>query len=525
MKKSKLYLNRNFMIDRVDRRLFSSFIENGEMVDKLMYDPNHPTANANGMRQDTIDLIKELKIPMLRVSGNHNSAYNWKEGIGPREEREPRFDPAWERIDSNQVGLDEYDQWAKEIGAEVMPGVNLGTGTPNDARDMIEYTNHKGGSRYSNLRIKHGHQEPYNYKMWCLGNELDGDWQMGYQPIDHYPLKAEQAARMMKAIDPSIKAVVVGSSNSGMHTFIDWEYKTLMQAPELFDYVALHTYYGNHDDEIKDFLSQTIDLDQFIRGVAGVCEAVESKVRLDKKFYISVDEWNVSRHATYNFPYHTYNEKRLSVFPPYDMMDVLMVAMQLMTMINHSDRVKVACLSLITSLVWARTSYDVLKTTCYYPFQLMNRMSDGYALRQTLETEYYASKYYASVPMIETASILNDQGEIVVFAVSRNTDDAMELDIEASGFGEGLRVVSHTEIHDDDPHAINSVENPYRVVPKEVAVPEKGTSVTLKPLSFNVLVLRPESVSKDGADFAKLQEAGRPTEYISPEFSYIPRPI
>lgn len=373
-----------------------------------------------------------------------------------------------------------------------------------------------GGSRYSNLRISHGHEKPYNYKLWCLGNELDGHWQMGHQPIDFYPLKAEQAARMMKAVDPEIETVIVGSSSSGMPTFIEWEYRTLMQAPELFDYVAIHTYYGNHDDEGKDFLSQTLDLDQFIRGVAGVCQAVESKLRLDKKFYISVDEWNVSRHATYNFPYYTYNEKRLPVFPPYDMLDVLMVALQLITMINHSDRVKVACLSLITSLVWARTSYDVLKTTCFYPFQLMNQMSDGYALRQTIDTEYYASKYYASVPMIETASVLTDSGDVVVFAVSRDGENETELDIEATGFGTNMHVKSHVEMYHENPHAINSVEDPFCVIPHERNVPETGTAVVLKPHSFNVLVLSPEKVNEAGMDLERIQEAGRPTAYISP---------
>lgn len=142
MKRTKLFLNRNFIIDRVDRRLFSTFIENGEMVDNLIYAPNHPKADTEGIRQDTVELLKQLGTPMVRVSGNQHSAYEWKDGIGPKELRQPRFNPAWRRIDHNQIVLDEYDRWAKSIGAEVMPGVNLGTGTPDDARDLIEYTNH-----------------------------------------------------------------------------------------------------------------------------------------------------------------------------------------------------------------------------------------------------------------------------------------------------------------------------------------------------------------------------------------------
>lgn len=332
--------------------------------------------------------------------------------------------------------------------------------------------------------------------------------------MDCYPLKAEQAARLMKAIDPEIETVAVGSSTSGMPTFGEWEYRTLMQAPELFDYVAIHTYYGNHDDACGDFLSQTIDLDLFIRGVVGVMETVEAKMRLDKKFYVSVDEWNVSRHATYNFPYHTYNEERLSTFPPYSMLDVLMVALQLITMLNHCDRVKMACLSLITSLVWARTSYDVLKTAVYYPFQLINRRSRGYALRQTLETGYYESKYYKSVPLVETASILGDDGRVTVFAVSRDTEEDTRLELLLSGFGEGAKVAEHLVIQHDDPQAINSVEDPFQVVPREVPV-EGEDFVTLKPLSFNVITLE-TGESGPAVDFEKLQTPGRPTPFISP---------
>ncbi len=517
MKKSRLFLNRNFVVGRVDRRLFSSFLENGEMVDGLMYSPSHPTANRDGMRQDVIELLKELHIPMLRVSGNHNSCYDWKDGIGPKEQRVPRLDCAWGRIDHNQVGLDEYDKWAEAIGARVMPCVNLGTGTPSDARDMIEYTNHPGGSRYSDLRIQHGHGEPYDYKLWCLGNELDGHWQMGYQPVDCYPLKAEQAARMMKVIDPDIKLVAVGSSTSGMPTFIDWEYKTLMQAPELFDYVAIHTYYGNHDDTPGDFLSQTIDLDFFIRGVVGVFESVEAKLRLDKKFYLSVDEWNVSRHATYNYPYHTYNEKRLPVFPPYSMLDVLMAAQQLMIMINHSDRVKVACLSLITSLVWDRTmEYNVLKTAIYYPFQIMNALSDGYTLRQTLETDYYESKYYRSVPMVESASVLQDNGDIVVFATNRSEEE-MELELVLSDFGQGIHIGKHIVIHHENPNAVNTAADPFQVVPKEKEIPADGMSVLLEPYSFHTIVVHADRPNeKDAAALDAIKEAGKPTPFIAP---------
>lgn len=515
MGKARLFLDRNFIIDKVDRRIFSSFLENGEMVEHILHDPDHPTANADGMRQDAIALLKELHVPMLRApGGNILSCYDWLSGTGPREQRIPRYDCAWGRIDSNQVGLDEYDRLAKELGAEVMPAVNLGTGTPNDARNMIEYTNHPGGSQFSDLRIKHGHEEPYNYKLWCLGNELDGSWQMGRQTPETYPLIAEQAATLMKAVDPEIEVVAVGSSHSGMPTYIEWEYKTLMQAPQLIDYVALHTYYGNHDDSYADFLSQTIDLDIFIRGVIGVFESVEAKLRLDKKFYISVDEWNVSHHPTYNFPFHTYNEERLPVFPPYSTLDALMVALQLIVMLNHADRVKVACLSLLTSLIWARSSYDVLKTVAYYPFQLMSSMATGHVLRQTLETEHYSSKYYASVPVVESASVLNENGQIVIFAVNRDGASSTELELHCHGFGDRLQVIRHIEIQNDDPEAVNTVEHPNTVIPTEV--PCSGTlSAVLKPFSFNILVVETAAGKTDGVDYEKLQEAGKPTTYIS----------
>jgi len=516
MSQARLFLNPNFRIDEIDPRIFGSFIESGSYVRGLIYNPSHPEADERGMRKDTMALLKELGSPVLRVGGCYSGNYDWKEGIGPQEDRIPRFDPSWEEIDDNKIGLDEYDRFAKAIGAEVMPTVNLGTVPLEDVRSQIEYTNNIGGSKYSDLRIRSGHPEPYGYKVWYLGNELDGRWQVGGQMSpDIHAWKSGQAAIMMNRIDPTIKIAAVGSSHSGMPHFCEWEYKVLMQNPRLFDYISIHTYYGNHDDSIEDFLSQSLDMEAFIRGTAGVLEAVEAKKRIDKKYAISMDEWNVSFHQTAGFPRHTYNEKRLPMYPPYSAQDVPLFSQMIMTLINHADRVKIACVSLITSLIWDRTEkHEILKTPVYHVFKTMNDRSRGYALQQSLETEYYSSKYYHSVPFLETASVLHEDGSLTVFAASKEQKETIDLELCLSGFGESAEVTEHVVIRNADPHAINTVEHPDRVAPVVLKTHEDVAKISIPPLSFNAITVSFDKNTKPMVDFGKIGKAGRPANYI-----------
>jgi alpha-N-arabinofuranosidase len=178
MNSATLHLLPTQTVADVPDRLFGSFVEHlGRCVYGGIYEPGHPAADADGHRQDVIELTKELGINVVRYpGGNFVSAYRWEDGVGPREKRPRRLDPAWGTVESNQYGTNEFMQWCKLAGVEPMMAVNLGTRSVQEALDLVEYCNHPSGSAFSDLRRSHGHADPHNVRMWCLGNEMDGSW-------------------------------------------------------------------------------------------------------------------------------------------------------------------------------------------------------------------------------------------------------------------------------------------------------------------------------------------------------------
>ena len=279
MKKASLILDRNYVVGPVDRRLFGSFIEHlGRAVYGGIYEPGHPEADEQGFRRDVLSLVKRLNVPVVRYpGGNFVSGFRWEDSVGPRENRPKRLDLAWMTTETNEVGIHEFADWAKKADTEIMYAVNLGTRGPDDARNVVEYLNHPSGSLYSDMRIKNGRRDPFGVKLFCLGNEMDGPWQMGAKTAEEYARTACEAAKLMKWVDPSIELVACGSSSSRMPTFGDWEYRVLSECYDHVDYVSLHRYYGNPDGNTEDFLASTMDLDEFIKTVFSICDAVKGK--------------------------------------------------------------------------------------------------------------------------------------------------------------------------------------------------------------------------------------------------------
>ena len=220
MKQAKMIISKDFIVGEIDKRMYGSFIEHlGRAIYGGIYEPTHPLADEKGFRKDVIDLVKELQVPIVRYpGGNFVSGYNWEDGVGPVQNRPRRTELAWRTIETNEVGVNEFVEWADRVGAEVMMAVNLGTRGPDEARNLVEYCNHPGGSYYSDLRKSHGFEKPHNIKIWCLGNEMDGPWQIGHKTADEYGRIAWETAKVMKWIDPPIELVACGSSNSSMPT-------------------------------------------------------------------------------------------------------------------------------------------------------------------------------------------------------------------------------------------------------------------------------------------------------------------
>lgn len=496
--KAKIRVNSHDVLSDIDDRLYSSFIEHmGRAVYGGIYDPNHPTADEHGFRDDVKALVKDLKVPMIRYpGGNFLSGYNWEDGIGPREERPTRLDLAWKTVETNEVGLHEFMDWATDVGSEVMMGVNLGTRGMDAARNIVEYCNYPGGTYWSDLRQKNGQKEPFKIKTWCLGNEMDGPWQIGAKTADEYGRLACETAKVMKWVDDSIELVASGTSISTMPTFGSWEQTVLDHTYEHVDYLSLHMYYGNAENDISNYLAKSLDMDRFIKGVVAICDSIKAKKRSKKTLSLSFDEWNIWYHTLDSDEnIEPWQVARPLLEDIYNFEDALVVGCLLITLLKNSDRVKIACLAQLVNVIapiMTETGGDVWKQTIYYPFQQVSTLGRGEVLVTEAQAPKYDSKEFSDVPYLESVVTINKaQNEVVIFAVNRHLEEFMELDFDLGDI-EVSEGIEFSELTGFDLKQTNTIT-------KRDVQPKVSTSYTidgnkgnaqLKPLSWNVIRLK-----------------------------------
>ncbi|MDQ2798714.1 MAG: alpha-N-arabinofuranosidase, partial [Armatimonadota bacterium] len=374
MQTAKVTVHPDFQVGEIDPRIFGSFIEHlGRAVYGGIYEPGHPTADAQGFRQDVLGMVRELRVPIVRYpGGNFVSGYNWEDGVGPAAERPQRLDLAWHVRETNAFGTNEFADWAKLAGADVMMAVNLGTRGADAARNLVEYCNHPGGTAWSDLRVRHGCREPHQIKTWCLGNEMDGPWQICSKTADEYGRIACEAAKVMKWVDPTIELVVCGSSGSGMPTFPAWEATVLEHTYEHVEYISMHTYYGNRDGDLGNYLARSLDMDNFIRTVVATCDYVKSKKRGKKDINISFDEWNVWYHSdAADAAMERWQIAPSQLEDIYTFEDALVVGLMLITLLRHADRVKIACLAQLVNVIapiMTASGGPAWRQSIFYPF-------------------------------------------------------------------------------------------------------------------------------------------------------------
>ena len=498
MKKASIILDRDFQIGRIDHRLFGSFIEHlGRAVYGGIYEPDHPMADESGFRTDVMEAVRKLNVPLVRYpGGNFVSGFHWEDSVGPRENRPKRLDLAWFTTETNEVGLHEFAQWAEKVNSEIMYAVNLGTRGPQQARDIVEYANHKGNSRFSDMRIANGRKEPFNIKLWCLGNEMDGPWQMGQKTAYEYGRIANEAAKMMKWVDPSIELVACGSSSSEMPTFGDWELTMLSECYENIDYVSLHRYYGNPTGDTAGFLARTMDMDDFIRSVVSICDAVRGKKHSKKQIHLSFDEWNVWYHSREQdeeiWKCGKWNRALPLLEDIYNFEDALLAGSMLITLMRNADRVKIACLAQLVNVIapiMTRNQGGCWAQTIYYPFMHASRYGRGTALQAIVDSPVYDCSDYENVPILDAVAVAGDDGSLTLFCVNRDLTDAVCVSVDLRSFGD-LHMKEHLVLHHDNVHAFNSEENPKEVIPFLInPVPCDGgkADIILPALSWNVI--------------------------------------
>ncbi|SOC57664.1 alpha-N-arabinofuranosidase [Ornithinimicrobium cerasi] len=490
-----------FVVAPVNRRVFGSFVEHmGRCVYTGIYEPGHPTADEDGLREDVLDLVRELGVTTVRYpGGNFVSGYRWEDGVGPVADRPTRLDPAWRAVESNAFGLNEFMRWAVRAGVEPMLAINLGTRGLQEAVDLLEYTNHPGGTTLSELRVEHGAREPHDVRMWCLGNEMDGPWQLGHKTADEYGRLAAETARALRQFDPGLELVACGSSSRAMPTFGAWEATVLEHTYDLVDHISAHAYYQLHGDDHASFLASSVDMDRFIQQVVATADHVGARLGSDKRVDISFDEWNV-----------WYLEQKVGDAPTaprdwavaprtsedaYTVLDAVVVGSLLITLLRHADRVTAACQAQLVntlSLIRTEPGGPAWRQSSFHPFALTSRHAVGTVLDLRLDAPTLATDRHGPVPLLDAVATHDaDSGRLAVFVVNRHPSEPVSFTSSLRAFG-GATLLEAVVLADDDLTATNTQDDPDRVVPRghpDASVAGEALLADLPPASWSMFVL------------------------------------
>jgi alpha-L-arabinofuranosidase len=482
----------------LDRRLFGSFLEHlGRAIYSGVYQPGSPLADGNGFRTDVIAQVKGLGVPIVRYpGGNFVSGYNWLDGVGPKDKRPTVLERAWNSLETNQFGTNEFIDWCRLAGAEPLLGMNFGTGTVEMAVNYVEYCNVNRGTKWSDLRRSHGYEQPHNIRYWCLGNEMDGPWQMGQLTAREYGKKAVDTARQIRVIDRGVRLIACGSSGTNMPQYLVWDREVLEECYDQVDGLSLHAYYGNTQtltgNSAARYLAMNLDMDRQIAEAVAVCDYVQGMRRSNKRLWLSFDEWNVWYRARSGA---AVNGNR--AFAPklleevYNLEDALLVGGFINTLVRNADRVRVGCLAQLVNVIAPLMTSDtgVLRQSIFYPYAWALQYARGRVLDLRVESETYPIRgaglqadfaRNSDVPFVDIVATMNPEtGEVCVLMLNRDLDAEREvvLDWRATT---PTRVLACETLTGNDLKAFNTFEQPQRVVPRPLEAPRPGSRMTFK---------------------------------------------
>lgn len=490
MNQTTVSLHPSFTVDTVDPRIFGGFLEHlGRAVYEGVYHPGSAHADSRGFRWDVLNALKRLKFTAMRYpGGNFVSGYDWVDGVGPKDKRPTKLDLAWQSNDPNQFGTDEFAEMSREMDWTPMMAVNLGTGTPAEARNWLEYCNGAGGTYWSDMRRANGAEKPHDINLWCLGNEMDGPWQIGHGPAEHYAIRAQQTARLMKMFDPKVELVVCGSCATNLPTYMEWDRKVLEHCHNDVDYISLHSYVGNEAGDTEDYLAVGLSIDKQIEELDAVCRFVQARAKSKRRVFLSFDEWNVWYRARHG----EHVDGRGKFAPPlleevYNLEDALVVAQFLNSFIRHADSVKIANLAQIVNVIAPILTKgdDMVLQSIFYPIEMYADRRSGTSLQVAVHGPSVASKSHPGAKQIDASAILNGQ-ELYVFLVNRSPVESAEVRVDLAG-ARVAKVKSAEVVTGTDPAAHNAFGEAPQVVSAafDGFAPCDGcVDVELPPLSF-----------------------------------------
>ena len=482
----------------MDRRLLGAFLEHlGRAIYTGVYEPGSKLADANGFRKDVAAEVKGLGVPIMRYpGGNFVSGYNWLDGVGPKDKRPTVLERAWNSLETNQFGTNEFIDWCRLVGTEPLLGFNLGTGTPEQAVAWVEYCNVDKGTRWSDLRREHGYPEPHNVRYWCLGNEMDGPWQMGTMPAREYGRKARDSARQIRVLDPTTQLIACGSSNTILPTYLVWDREVLEECYDQVDGISLHNYYGNTpaltNNDSARYLAMNLDMEKQIHEIGAVCDYVQGLRKSPKRLWLSFDEWNVWYRARGG----RFANGQRKFAPPlleevYNLEDALLVGGFLNTLLRQSQRVRVGCLAQIVNVIAPLMTNDtsVLRQTIYYPYAWALKYAHGRVLDLSVESDTYPIRAEGlrpdfarddQVPYLDVVATLDPRnGQLCLLMLNRDLQGERELTVDCRGLTP-TRVLASETLTGTDLEAANTFAQPRLVAPRPLEAPRPAASMTFK---------------------------------------------
>lgn len=490
MQQTHISLHPSFHVGPVDDRVYGGFLEHlGRAVYEGVYHPESMQADSRGFRQDVLAALKRLNFTAMRYpGGNFVSGYDWVDGVGPKEKRPTKMDLAWQSSDPNQFGTNEFMEMSNEMGWTPMMAVNLGTGTPAEARNWLEYCNGNSGTYWSNLRKEHGYEKPHDIKLWCLGNEMDGPWQIGHVPAEEYGIRAQQTARLMKMCDPEVELVLCGSCAVNLPTYMEWDRKVLEYCWNDVEYISLHCYVGNYADDTEDFLAVGLAIDKQIEELDWACRYVQARKRSKKRVKLSFDEWNVWYRAREGehvdgrgkFAPHLLEEV-------YNLEDAIVTAQFLNSFVRHADSVKIANLAQIVNVIAPIMTKgdELLLQPPFFAIEMFANRRGGNALQMDVQGPTVKSKTHPEAKQIDASALLDD-GTMHAFLVNRSTTEEADVRLDLSG----CRITSLKNgeiVTGSDPKAVNEFGKKEVVTSlpySEVCYEGGAAIVKLPPMSF-----------------------------------------
>ncbi len=482
----QIFVDSRRTIAPLDRNLFGSFLEHlGRAIYEGIYDPGSKLSDSNGFRKDVLQEIRQLGVPIIRYpGGNFVSGYNWLDGVGPKQDRPRVLDKAWNSMNSNQFGTNEFMAWCKAVGTQPLMGLNLGTGTPEEAAALVEYCNVDKGTKWSDLRRKHGYPEPYNVKNWCIGNEMDGPWQIGHITATEYGIRAQDTARQMRYVDKSVQLIACGSSGPFMPTYLEWDRQVLEQCYDYVDGLSLHRYLGNNEETGGDsskFVAMNLSMDRQIGETLAVCDLVRGHKRSAKKLWLSFDEWNVWYRARSGAAVDGSRQEAPHLLEEvYNLEDALLVGGMVNTLLRNADRVKIACLAQLVNVIAPimTNQNGLFRQTIYYPYSWALQYARGRVLNVLVDSPTYDVAGMDAAPYVDAAATVNPQdGKTALFILNRDLSKARQIEIVWED-KPATRVIASQVLTGDDLKAVNGFDAPERVKPQPLDKPSTSNGRT-----------------------------------------------